>query len=332
MAAASVLTAAAPSVRAQTDGDPEWNHFGMDARLGFNIRARYMTLGSMAAPAPATSGGNVNRTYADGFVGTDVSGNQGGLTWNWGYQNASQTPGNDTLLMHASSIGTAASSVSENPSPGFELTYLRDVVHADWGGWGFKFAFGYSRINLGDNQTQTADATVITDTYALGGIQPPLAPYSGSFNGPGPVISGTPTRATTVVPGGATLTGKRGIRAAIYDFRVGPSVDLRLAKPLTLQLGGGLAQGVADSGFSFAETTTTATGTAAASGSAHDTGYLVGAYLETDLAYRFWRSASVFAGVEFEYLGEFQQAASGRSVRLDLSRTIFVKAGLQWSF
>ena len=52
---------------------------------------------------------------------------------------------------------------------------------------------------LQDNSPQTASASQITDTYALGGIQVPQAPYIGSFNGPGPVIGSTPTCAKTAI-------------------------------------------------------------------------------------------------------------------------------------
>ena len=45
----------------------------------------------------------LNRNYADGYVHVDSSGNAGGQTWNWGYQNASQVQGN-TLTMHSASV------------------------------------------------------------------------------------------------------------------------------------------------------------------------------------------------------------------------------------
>ncbi|MDB6022750.1 MAG: hypothetical protein JWQ04_2607 [Pedosphaera sp.] len=332
LAVATAVSAAPFALRAQNDGDSDWNHFGMDARMGFNIRAKFLNQGAMAAPASPAAGGAVNRAYTDGFVNTDVSGNQGGLTWNWGYKNAAQAPGNDTLLFHASAVDGATSSRADDPSLGFELSYLRDVVHADWGSWGVKASFGYSRINLSDNQPQTANFTQITDAYALGGIQVPMAPYNGSFNGPGPVIGSTPTRTATVTPGGASIIGSRGIDANLFDFHLGPSADFRLSNRLSLQVGGGLALGLVASKFSFAETTTTPAGTVAASGSSHDTDCLVGAYAEAELAYRFWRSASVFVGAEFQYLGDFHQSAAGHDAQLDLSQTIFCKAGFQWKF
>lgn len=332
VAVAAAVSATPFTSLGQTDPNAEWNHFGAGARLGFNIRSKFMNIGLTPAPAPPAAGGAVNRAYTDGFVNVDVSGNQGGLTWNWGYQNAAQVPGNDTLVMHANSTGGATATSSDDPSLGYEITYLRDIAHEDWGSWGFKFAFGHSLINLRDSQPQTVAASQITDTYPLGGVQPPLAPYSGSFNGPGPVVGSTPTRTITALPGGALITGSRAIDASLYDFRLGPSADLRLSKCLSLQLGGGLAVGIVDSDFTFSESTTTVAGVTSATGSDHRVDCLVGAYAAAELTCRVWRSASVFAGVEFQYLGNFQQSASGRVAELDLSQTVFCKAGFEWRF
>ncbi len=163
---------------------------------------------------------------------------------------------NNTLQFHASAADGASSSTSDDPSLGFEFSYVRDMAHEAWGDWGIKFAFGYSRITLQDNQPHTTDATQITDTYQVpvGVFQLPAAPYNGSFTGPGAVIGTTPTRSTTLIPGGAVVTGNRSIDANLFDFHLGPNADVRLSKiGLWLQLGGGLAFGVADSRFAYSE-------------------------------------------------------------------------------
>ncbi len=331
-AVAAAVCASPFVLLAQGNGDDQWNHFGMDARIGFNIRATFSGEGAMAAPPPPSAGGAANRIYNDGFVKKDVSGNQGGLTWNWGYQNASQVPGNDTLLMHASSSAGASTSRSDDPSLGFELTYLRDLAHEEWGSWGVKFAFGYTRINLEDNQPQTANASLITDTYQLNGVQPPLAPYNGSFNGPGPVISSTPSRSATALAGGEAIVGTRSLNTSLYDIRIGPSADIRIAGPWSLQVGGGLALGIADGKFSFTESATTSGGSVLISGNSHDTSCLVGAYVEAEIAYRCCRSGSVFAGLEYEYLEDYSQSVAGHTAKLDLGQAYYLKAGFQLHF
>jgi hypothetical protein len=55
-----------------------------------------------ADPGPPTGGG-INRTYDDGYVMVDITENEGGQTWYWGYQQASQVAG-DTIQFHATTI------------------------------------------------------------------------------------------------------------------------------------------------------------------------------------------------------------------------------------
>src|ERR1035437_8830196 len=186
IAIGGVFTAVPLLVLAQDDNPSDWNHFGLDFRMGFNIQAKFTGAGVLAAPPPPSAGPAVNRTYSDGFVNVDSSGNAGNLTWNWGYQHASQVSGY-TLLMHAASVSSGASdSSSDDPNLGFEVSYVRDLGHESWGRWGIKAAFGYTAIDL------RTSAQLITDTYQLGGVTPPIAPYAGSFGGPGPVIGSSP--------------------------------------------------------------------------------------------------------------------------------------------
>jgi hypothetical protein len=330
IALGGVFSALRLSVLAQDDNQSDWNHFGVDFRMGFNIQAKFMNAGVVAAPAAPAAGPAVNRGYSDGFVNVDSSGNAGSRTWNWGYQHASQVSG-DTLLMHATSVTSGAGdSRNDDPNLGFEVNYVRDLGHESWGRWGIKAAFGYTDINLGVGDPLRANAQLITDTYQLYGVTPPLAPYAGSFSGPGTVIGSSPTR--SIVPGAATITGNRSLDASLYDFRLGPAVSLDITRRLSVELGGGLAFGVVDGTFAFNETTTTASGAISSSGSASRTGCLVGAYAEAGLAYRVCRAVSLFGGAQFQYLGDFNQSVAGHSAQLDLGQSVFCVLGLRLHF
>jgi len=309
-------------VRAQNDTSTDWNHFGLDFQMGFNIKAKFMDSGLGAAPAGPSAGGAVDRRYNDGFVNVDSSGNAGGQTWNWGYQHPSQVSG-DTLLMHATTISSATGqSRNDDPIPGFEVNYVRDLGHETWGRWGIKAAFGYTEVNLRDADPLSGSARLITDTYQLHGVTPPMAPYAGSFSGPGVVIGSTPTRSIT--SGADAIAGNRSMDGTLFDFHLGPSVDLNIVKNLSIELSGGLALGVVDSTFAFSETGT--------SGSASDVGCQIGAYAEAGLSYRVCRAASLFAGAQFQYLGDFNQSIGGHSAQLDLSQSVFCMLGLRFHF
>jgi hypothetical protein len=314
----------------QDSDQTNWNHFGLDFTMGINIKARFMNAGE-APPAPPSAGDAVNRGYTDGFVNVDSSRNAGGETWNWGYQHASQISG-DTLLLHADALSASSGNSADNNNPhlGFEFSYVRDLGHETWGRWGLKAAFGYTDINLSSSGSQSVNGELITDTYQLNGITPPVAPYVGSFSGPGPVIGSSPTRAIT--PEVAIITGNRSVDANLFDFHFGPTADVYLTRRLSVELGGGFAFGVVNSTFDFNETTTTASGFSNVSGNTDNTGCVVGAYAEAGLAYRVCREASLYAGAEFQYLGDFDQSAEGNSVQLDLNRSVFFLLGVEVHF
>lgn len=316
----------------QSVDDSQWNHFGLDFRVGLNIKAKFSNLGGVPAqPLPPAAGG-VDHNYSDGFVRVDSSGDRGGVTWNWGYQNASQVSGNDTLAMHTTSTAGADLNAKDDPRLGFQINYARDLAHFGSSRWGFKLSVGYTDLKIRDTQPLLGAVTLTTDTFALGGITPPQAPYSGSFSGPGPVIGDSPTRTVSTLPAAAVISGSRQLDIWLYDARFGPYLELPLIKKLSFQIGAGIAAGLIDSMFSFSDATTTSSGTAQAAGTGQKSEVLAGFYGEAGLAYQFVPQASIFAGGQFEYLGQFNQNVSGREAQLDLRRSAYLLFGLQWNF
>ena len=83
---------------------------------------------------------------------------------------------------------------SDDPNYGVDFNYVRDIIHAGWGQLGIKIGFGYTPIDIHDNTPLGATTETITDSYDTGNINVPVAPYTGSFNGPGPVIAGSPVQ------------------------------------------------------------------------------------------------------------------------------------------
>ena len=309
MAVAGVVAPLPLTLLAQDD-DSAWNHFGLDYRIGLNVQAKF-------SEHPAG--------YINGFVKPDSSGNSG-ATWNWGYQSAAQISGNNLLLSKASFPGSQND--TDDPQMGFELNYVRDLDHEDWGGWGIKFAFGYTDISVKNNGP--INGSLLSDSYSLGGITAPLAPYAGSFNGPGPVISSTPNGSPSSTP--ATITGSRSLDANLYELHTGPTIDWNISRRFTLEAGGGLALGIVDSTFKYNETITSALGSTPLSGSTSDTGFDAGFYLETGLAYRLCQSTSLYGGVQYEYLDSFNQSYAGQGAELDLSASVYFVLGLEFHF
>jgi hypothetical protein len=303
---------AAPlSLLAQDYDQSEWNHFGLDYRLGFNIQAKFS---------------EHSNGYLDGFVHDDGSGNAGGQTWNWGYQNASQVSGNN-LLLHGISYPGGGQNETDDPQQSFELSYVRDFDHESWGRWCIKASFGYTDISI--KNSGPINGSLVTDSYSLGGIVAPVAPYSGSYGGPGPVISRTPGSSVSTP---AVINGSRSVDASLFDFHLGPTVSVNLSQRLSFEAGGGLALGIVDSTFAFNETVPTGGGSASVAGGATDAGVQAGVYLEGGFAYRLTHSYSIYGGAEFEYLDSFDQGVDGHHVELDLSQSVFFVLGMQFHF
>jgi hypothetical protein len=333
---AAVVVDGAAAAQAATAEDDAPNQFGFGARLGFNIKARFSNLGgytSGASPGPA-SGGGLDRTYDDGFVRVDGSGNRGGQTWNWGYQSAAQIPGNDTVVMHATAApANLTSSAQSDPPWGGELVYKRRLAQQSWGAWGVEAAVGNGDLNIRDSQALTGNAAVTTDSYPLGGLIPPQAPYAGSLAGPGILIGDSPTRTVATLAAGQAVSGWRALEGSLYNFRLGPYLTWPIGDRLSLQLGAGLGVGVVSGEFSFAETLA-ASGTVLATrtGSSDRTDTLWGGYAGAQFACRLGKHVEAFVGAQFQHLQDFKIRAGAREAELGLGETVFLTAGAQIRF
>src|ERR1041384_2546418 len=176
LACACLVALLSPAAHAAS---PDQSRVTVSYLLGFNISAEFKDntgFPSTAAPGPAT-GGALNRTYEDGFNHVDISGNAGGKTWNWGYNNAGQLPGNDTVVMSSLAIAPAPAvqDVKDDPHHGFEINYFSPLGEFGPAQFGFEFALGYLSLKLGDTRPLTATTTRTTDAFALDGNLAPLA-------------------------------------------------------------------------------------------------------------------------------------------------------------
>lgn len=337
-AAQETGTSLPPGLESELEPKPLKNRFGLSYRPGFNINATFKRLGAFPPqtnPGPPT--GPANRFYDDGYVRPD-SGSSPGLTWFWGYDNNSQVPGNDTIQFHSSSSkGTGVSDDnSGSPQHGLELNYDRYFGKVGQrASWGLEAAFNYNNVTIDDGSPVLSSVQQLNDTYALNGVIPPEAPYSGTFVGPGPLISDSPSRSFTTIPGGAQVTGKREFNADMFGLRLGPYLEIPLDRKqrFNASFSGGLALAVVSGEFSYRESTTIqGAGTVQSSGSGTDSEFLVGGYFGGSFSYAFNPSWTVFAGASYQYLPSYSQTVDGREVELDFSKSVFVNVGFGFSF
>jgi hypothetical protein len=327
-----------PGLRLEVEQQPLKNRFGLSYRPGFNINATFKNLGAFPPQTnPGPASGPADRFYDDGYVRRDGGANSD-LTWFWGYNNNTQVPGDNTIQFHSSSSpGTGVSEDnSGSPQQGLELSYNRYFGKVGKrGSWGLEAGFNYNNVTISDSSPVNSSVSRLTDTYGLGGVIPPEAPYNGSFTGPGPLISALPTRSFATIPGGAQVTGRRNFDADMFGLRLGPYLEIPLDKAnrFNVSFSGGLAVAVVSGDFSYSESTTIQNvGTVSSSGSGTDNEVLVGGFFGANFSYALNRSWSVFAGAMYQYLPTYSQTVNGREIELDFSKSVFVNLGFGFSF
>lgn len=343
-----ILAAGIVAVRAQDSpqqATPWWGHIGISYRAGFNVSANFTGLGGYVSPnMPGGPGriagapGTVVRTYDDGFVGVDTSGNANGHTTYWGFNSDSQVVGGNVLMHSSSSPATARSGdVGEDPQSGIELSYFRPLGGDERWRWGLEGAFNWTPINIRDSRTLAGDVVTVTHAFALDGVVPPPAPptYVGPINGPGaPQLNDTATDVSSPpTVGAATISGWRKINADLYGLRLGPYVEYDLFKRVSVDLGGGFTTGIIDSEFDFNDVVTIpGLGSQNPTGHGSATGWLYGGYVRGQVNVRLYKSATVFAGGEFNDLGTFTQSAGNAQAHLDLGSAVYLTVGLGFNF
>jgi hypothetical protein len=345
-AAASAATAQTRHLTAEDLGcgcDEPLNRFGISYRAGFNITTKFKHLGGLASPnnpGPAT-GGAVDRFYDDGYNRVDNSGNTGDITTFWGYENSSQydpgafggTGGITMSSTSASGIG-ASKSKEEDPQHGAELTYNRQLGKTGNVRWGAELAVNYMNLTIHDNSTLFGDALRTSDSYALNNVVPPQAPYHATKEQlSGPVLSSVPVRTMTTIVNGATVNGSRRFDADIFGMRVGPYMEIPVCRHFAMNFSGGLAAAWINSEFQFDESTSVnGSSSGSARGSGRHDGVLVGGYASGNLMFNVTEAVDVFVGAQYQALGQYIQNETHRVAQVDLRKSVFLTAGVGFSF
>ena len=327
------------------------NRLTASLRFGLNISARFK--GSLTVPpglARTTPHGDAYN-YDDGYVLTDVSGNAGGQTWYWGYDNSAtypagqisdgvSFPANTILFSHSTPSGTFTSpSMDDDPQPGLEVSYNRHLGTAHGVHYGVEVAGNFLNISLRDQSTFSGSSARTTDAYAYTpGTTPPGAtpnnPYQGSYDGFGFLLGATPVAsATAIVPGGFTVSGTRELDAVLWGFRLGPHLDFSIADQVNVWISGGLAAGLISADAAWSETISLpGPVTLASVGRGSDCDLLLGWYLGANISWDINERWSAVAGVQFQDLGKYSHNFGGRTAELDLSKSIFITLGFSRRF
>ena len=335
------------------DAPRDPNRFSLNGRFTFAVDAEFtsttptLDLGVPGAIAttPAQAG-TILRTYDDGFIGVDISGNAGSLTTFWSYSDLSQITGlgtaAGTLSFHsAPSPADQFSLMSDDEVlPGFDFKYARDLGSFEmevngrptraW--YGIFVSAGYTDLSLAQRGSVTAPVTLTTDTFAIGAIIPPAPPFQGTVPGPGPIIPDSPAGRAVTTPA-ATANNRNEVEGSIYGFTVGPFLEIPLSERLIAEFSGGLALALADRNYSFTESVTIAgVPTTLRSGSRDNRDWLFGGVANVALNYQLASRTQLQLGFQYQHLGAARQSVNGKIARIDVGNALSLTFGVNWQY
>ena len=331
LSATLTLAAVTPSVLFGADAPENPNRFSLGPRFGLNFKASFNQNATFRSPTvnPGAAIGGVDHVYDDGYVRVDSSGNLGGVTTFWGYQNASQVVGG-AMEYHAIQASSPAS-VSDNPQLGVELIYQRVVGSLPTpfaGRWGLEAGFGYTALDLRNRRSGIVPVTTDTFTFPIG-VLPPAAPYNGTFTGPGPFLGDTPVRTATI----ASQSGQHKLSGDMFSLRLGPFAEWNLTSQLSLSASIGVTLAPTTVDYDFSETDTLASGASfAASGHSSKSSLLYGPYVGGMLRYDLTPQWGIYVGAQFQSLTSLEQSIGSRTGRLDPGATVYGTVGVTWKF
>ncbi|MEY4939161.1 MAG: hypothetical protein RIQ93_896 [Verrucomicrobiota bacterium] len=317
--------------------------------LWFNTSIKY---GATAGAGPSTAA-KTDRIYDNGYNRVDASGNlgdgPGGLlasrTGYFGFTSDNQVDlrAGTLSLNQLQAAGDYSPVYRPALRPGFDaaLRYslANDNTRRDWG---IEVGYNYTRFKQASTGAITANLSLLTDTYALGGVVPQRAPYSGRFSPlPGDQrIGDVPTRTTGPVLG--SVNGSRSFQGRTSLIRVGPWLELLPAtrrapesesERWSVMARGGLAFLNTKASFQMEERLSgggfvaSAATTASASGRSSQVGYFLGARARRVVNER-W---AVLVWGDFLRGSEMTLASGNRYARFDATRSVVGGLALEFA-
>lgn len=323
---------------AMTSWGADWesskHRFNLNTHVGFNIEASFEKLGGVSGPNPGSDLRGTDHFYDDGYNRVDESGNAGGQTRFWGYDNPGQLL-DDAIVMSSFSSSSSGSirGVQDAPHWGAELTYAREL---GWNGsywWGVEIGLSWTDLSFKERASFQGNATIVRDAYSLNGGVAPDAPYAGTFNGSGPALGDDPLRTVQNLNGAAQTMGEYELDASLYVLRLGLVYETPFTSWLSLQFGGGIAGGFVDSEFRYQESTTIASlRSSVTRGSESGDDFVGGAYAHAGLALHFHDHFMASLGMQYKYLTSYTQEAAGRRAEIDFEGALYVALGVGVTF
>jgi hypothetical protein len=336
LAALASARAGEPPAITTPQAKSRWS-LGLSFAPTLNVRADFSGTGGFASPfTPQPLGGGQDNQYDDGYVGVDASGNNGGLTYYWGYDNASQydPSGSGSMSFNiTNSLRTDRVGETEGMSPGFELfAYYEMGTIAEISGrpvtWGLKGTLNYTSISISSSRSLTSDILRVTDNYDLGGAIPASPGYAGTSGGPGVLLGDDPGRSISVISDGAFIQGRRDLDVDMLSFGFGSYIDVPVTDRFSVKAEAGVNVAIAHGEYDFSSSTTvTGVGTQGSSGDDSRTMLLPGAYAGVTAVWQLTEDFGLYGSARYQYFDNYGVNAGGSQGALDFDGAAVISIG-----
>lgn len=315
------------------------NRFFFGPTVGLNISAEFGgQVPAVVSGDPGTIGaGEVDRFYHDGYVRIDSSGNVGGYSWYWGYDNRSQVLSgtNSELAFVAQSTASLNAELEAQRSlVGMELNYQRDLFSSHAIRAGVQGGFRYLPFNFTAQRQIASELATTRDRYALYENVVPLAPYYGGFEGPGLLIPSTPfLRTEQMIP--ATVTHYRELEGDVFTIKLGPFIAWLPTEKFEVALAGGLL--IAPAHYTFAYRDSHAPSvrnfyTMETAGRLDKSDVLLGGSVDLTLGLTLTPAISVAATGQYQFMDDLRADLDGRTGKISLGNSVFISLGVVFRF
>lgn len=326
-----------------TPATPSRWKFGIGYAPLIGLKTEFSGLGKFNSPfTSAPLGGGVDYNYDNGFVHVDSSGNMGGETWNWSYADNSQydpANGGSISFNQTNSLANGMANERGNAEAGIELFGRLDMGPVNIGEfkdrgatWGLSAGLHYARVNIDNHELASSDLLILTDQFPLGGAIPPLAPYTGSYSGPGPLIGDAPSRSYST-EGQAAVMGTRDLDVHLTTFNFGSYLELPVAPKVKLMAETGVSMTVAAGNYDYESSASVAgLGTQNSSGGDSGTSVLMGLYLEVGGSYQIDPQWAIYVSGRYQAMDDFSLRANGSNANLSFDSAFLISTGVIYSF
>ena len=321
------------------DTDDWTRHFHIGGIVGLNVSANFSMNGKFDI-------NHADGIYDDGYVREDQTGNAGGYTSFWGYNNASQyNAAAGTLDMHRitsfTSTGHGSSQQDGGPFPGFDMAYGDNLWYWKHARVGWELGFSLLPVTIKDSNPMSVSASQMTYTYHVGnslGVPLPQAPYQGNSSGLGSIIPDTHDPPSTESDLKGTVTGTQELDLEVYTLRLGPSFYWDVNDYLGFSFGAGPAVGLVSGNYKFNQIVSVPATATSAGISTHDSGEFsstqvtYGGYVNGMLLYHVINDADFYLSAQYMPMGSTTFSDSGREGKLNLGGQVYVSLGINWPF